>query len=533
MGAAFANWLADNRDVYIGNATAVRDFRIQLRGNRSVLLFGIYLFVLIGVAVVIYSASTGMVGGTIVDAQAHLKSFYQVTMGLLGLTVCVVAPGLTATTIVMERQRQSIDLVFSAPVTPKYYLVGKMISSFRYTWMLLVLALPVTAASVVLGGASWSDVLVSYILLSLQGLMLTSFALLMSTVSPKPVGAIIWSYTGAILYNGAAFAGAQAALGILRFGHGAGSEAPFFVVLSPWTVSEAARTYTVIGGHHVANWLIMFVVSLLIAKICLLGAGSILSPSGGKEVVGLRLHGLLYTLVISGLVGWALGPGVLHVGTTRFASIDLSSSGLYGILASWLSAPLFTFLPFIACYGFDRELRYRPNGTCKPLKVLDGTPGGGLPFLLAIMGCLYGGYVFGGWNAVGNVPGYQFWEFAFYTTSFWVMFWSMGRALSAFCSGLKTVRTLLLSAFIFIVVLPFPFIVAVAGVESETSQFNLWDLYVISPLIGHRSDSGVRTMTLGFLMLGLSLLMVGIGDAKTKQKLSGVRNYDEQPYQAA
>jgi hypothetical protein len=148
----------------MGNASSMRDFRVQLRGSRSVLLFGAYLLSLITIALLVYSSAIR--NGTsvsIVEAQSSLQSFYATVIGLLGGMICLVTPALCATSILTERQRKSLDLVFSAPVSPKYYLVGKMLSSYRYIWMLLVLSLPVTAACVVLGGATWRDVLLGYL----------------------------------------------------------------------------------------------------------------------------------------------------------------------------------------------------------------------------------------------------------------------------------------------------------------------------------------------------------------------------------
>ena len=541
MASAIGAWMVANRDVYIGNATAMRDFRVQLRGNRSVLLFGLYLFVLIGVALIVYSSTSGMSGMsgvTIVDAQSHLKQFYETTMGLLGLTVCIVAPGLTATSIVAERQRQSIDLVFSAPVTPKYYLVGKMISSFRYTWMLLVLSLPVTAASVVLGGASWADVLVAYILLSLQGLILTAFALLMSAVSPKPVGAIIWSYAASLLYNIGAYAASSTALATLRYGRGggAGSEAPCFVALSPWTVGEAARTYMTLGGHQVPNWLIMAVVSLLIVKICLLGAGALLSPSGGKEVVGLRIHALLYTATLSGIAGWMAWEYLCHIAPTSFSSSGIGSvtgSAICGIMVSWVAMPIFLFMPFVGCFGFDRERRYMPNGVFSIRHLLDGTPAGGFPFLLSMLLCLFGGFAFGGWYHMRIGVSFDFWIFAIYSFTLWFFFWSLARLVSSLVNNLKTSRVLVFSGFMFLVVMPYPFLLAVAGIDLDINKMSLWDLYILEPITGRRAEPIPKAILFSAILFGLDVVITAIGESRTRTKLKSMRNYDERPYQAA
>jgi len=65
-----------------------------------------------------------------------------------------------ATTIVMERQRRSLDLVFSAPVAPPTTCRQRRLRCTAISDAADP-SLPVTAACVVLGGASWSDVLTS------------------------------------------------------------------------------------------------------------------------------------------------------------------------------------------------------------------------------------------------------------------------------------------------------------------------------------------------------------------------------------
>ena len=533
MGGGIAAWIADARDTYFGNATAVRDYRVQLRGNRSVLLFGLYLLILIGVAMYVYSTSTNGYGTSIIEAQRRLRDFYQITMGLLGLTIAVVAPALTATAIVLERQRQSIDLIFSAPVTPKYFLVGKMISSFRYTWMLLVLALPVAAASVVLGGASWVDVLVAYLLLSFQGLILTAFALLMSSLAPKPVSAIIWSYLAAILYNAFSLSLGTAGAYAMRFARGANGEAPFYVGLSPWTATEAARTYTTIGTYPVPNWIFVLIIALLLTKICLLGAGTLLSASGGKEVIGLRFYGLIYTLAAATLAGWTIWPSALGLSRSSGAIELDSEAGMCGVLLSCVSGLLITFIPFLACYGFDREKRFQPNGLFNLKRILDGTPSGGFPFLIAFMFSVFGGFAVGGWANTKVWVSSGYWGIAFFAITFWTLFFSIGRFVSSFGQPLKNSRIITFSVFLLLVGLPFPLFAASSGVDFSRFTDPLWNFYILSPIIFRNGNNPGQAVPFSIIFLTLSVLMLAYGERRTKQKLSTIRNYDEQPFQAA
>ena len=532
MAFSPAAWLAENRDVYIGNATAVRDYRVQLRGNRSVMLFGIYLLILVGVAVFVYDGATGQ-SRTIYEAQQSLRDFYQLTMGLLGLAVIVVAPALTATTVVMERQRQSIDLIFSAPVSPKYYLVGKMISSFRYTWMLLVLALPVAAASVVLGGATWSDVLVAYFLLSMQGLIFTAFALLISSLVSKPVAAIIWSYALTFAYSMFALTMAEIADQSLRFSRGTSGEASAAITLSPVTLNDAARTYTLIGSFQVPNWLLMALFALSVTKLCLLGAGALLSPGGGKEVVGLRTYSLVAIFVLSSIAGWT---GWGFVSTTPIGSLSgtpLGQSALAADFLAYTTVALALFLPFVACYGFDRDRRLLPNGLFSPRHMFDGTPSGGLPFLLGMILCLYGGFAIAGWAAIKTWVDVSFWETAFYTCCVWTLFWSIGRLASSLTNSVKTSRTVLFAMFLAMAVVPYPAFVAMAGVEGDPFRSPIWNFYMLNPVTSQTSEASAKSMPYGVLFLVISALLIGISELRTRQKLSTIRNYDDQPYQTA
>src|SRR5688500_14766550 len=188
-------WVQENARVYIGNATAKRDYRAQLRGTRAIWLWAAYLLILIFIAGVTYSGIVNdAVPQPVAELQFQLQTFYETMMRFLGLMVVLIAPALTATAIVSERQMKSLDLVFTSPMTLKHLLVGKMISSYRYVWMLLILALPVTAVSVVMGGATWMDVLAAYVLLSSCALIVTSIGLLMSAVCATLVSAVLWTY---------------------------------------------------------------------------------------------------------------------------------------------------------------------------------------------------------------------------------------------------------------------------------------------------------------------------------------------------
>lgn len=522
--SAAATWVRQSLGTYFGNATAVRDYRVQLRGNRAVILWAVYLAVLIGFGMITYSSAAGREQMSVVEAQASLKSFYTQVLGLLATIIVLVAPALTATAIVAERQRKSLDLVFSAPVTPKYFLVGKMISSYRYLWMLLVLSLPVTAACVVLGGATWSEVLTSYALMSLHGLIYTSIALLFSTLALKPVGAIVWSYIGVLVYLAITSYVGEMLVVPRTFGFGGGNidEMPFFVSLSPVSMIQASSTYTVISGYHVPNWLLAAVFTFLFVKLMILAGSSALSPFGSWETKSLRLHSLAYAFLLA--LGFAaavasvsgLSGRAMYLGSTSTASvspaIDLFSSRMFVALLT----NLVVVLPFLTCFGKDLERKFWPDGAFNIRRMLVGTPSGGLPYLFAVALAAAGGFiVYSIWEP--GLVGLHFLGFFYYGLALVFAAWSVGRYTSALANGLRYARTLHFTVLVLVMWLPVPLLLIADPFGLGTQDASVWDYYVLRPLFSSSDKTGLALVT------GTILIAVGLVLAIRAESLAKVR----------
>jgi ABC-type transport system involved in multi-copper enzyme maturation permease subunit len=492
----------------------VRDYRVQLRGNRAILLWSFYLLVLIGFTMLVYSGSAAGEQRSIVEAQSQLRTFYQSIMILMAVMISLISPALTAGSIVMERQRRSLDLVFSAPVTTKYYLVGKMMSSYRYIWMLLVLSLPVTSACVVLGGATWSDVLAAYIILSFNALVYTAIALLFSSLSRLPVAAVVWSYAAttsySILTGMLAASGAISSLGRV----GRSLAAPFTMTLNPYSVVQAAPTFTTLYGYDVPNWVLGLVFSLLLTKLLLLAAGSAMSPFGSAETKSLRIHGLVYAFIFCGLVAYASSPAI-----SAIRSVASSASGTRAawsaatdIAYGWLLVPLFALMPFIACYGSDSERKYWQDGVVNIKNTFLGTPSGGLPYLVLMVMSAYAGYAFVH-SELGTVPPSL--EVLWWTIGFWTFMWSLGRFASSFNLGLRASRSLHFTLMMALVALPVPFLGAL-GAFSDTNQ-GLWDLYIMRPIIKD-VDNRMICLIYGTLMLAGGILTTFVAETIASRK---------------
>ena len=507
---AIGTWITEFRETYFANATSRRDLRVQMRGSRSAILFGCYLSALVAVATIYYSSSNIGQVQSVVEAQRALTEFYATMMRVLAVLVVLITPALSASTVAAERARQSLDLIFSAPVSPRYYLVGKVISSYRYTWMLLILALPITAAAVVLGGAAWADVLNAYLLLSFHALLFTTFALLMSSIAPKPVSAIVWSYVGVGLY---AFFTAGLG-GSATFSRGATDELPIIATLSPFFVAETASSYSLIAGVNVPNWILTGLLVLAACKIMLLGAAVRLEPGQVTHVRALRVHTLVYAFALAGLYGFTAGSSGLF-GLSATSPEELAANTVaYGVL-------LLIFLPGLASYGFDDGRRHYPDGVFKFRNILTAQPSGALPFLLTFFGLTIIGAI-AGQSAYGKSPSPEFWPWVVFGLGFWTMFWAFGRLASSALLGVKSARSVLTGIICTFVLLPIGIIPALQTALGIVWPNNLWMFWMLGPITDPKKY-GITPVLYGGGYLLLATFILIAAEASLKKRMLRAR----------
>lgn len=369
-------WFQNFKATYVGNAQAVRDYRAQLRGTRPIIFWGSYLAALILTATIAYGnlVHEGQDFGT---GQQALHGVYQILMLLLGIVMCIAAPALTATAVTQERQRRSLDLVACAPITTRYFLVGKMLSSFRYIWMLLILSLPVTSMCVVLGGATWGDVLAGYVLLSASGLIMTALSLLVSSLSKTGIAALNIAYMAIMfLYLPVTYI-----LGVPGL-TGGSYETPWYTGLFPLLAPLAAPTYSTLFGAAIPNYLLVSLFSLFAVRYILLGTSSVMGHYGSNDIRKFRQSSLA-AIAFAGvglttLLRYVMPNGVFSNG----------ASAHWQPIIAQLAAPAGLLLMLLTCYlsvsSRNADERFRDDGLFNPRKIWIGTPSSALPYMLLV-----------------------------------------------------------------------------------------------------------------------------------------------------
>jgi ABC-type transport system involved in multi-copper enzyme maturation permease subunit len=178
------------------SAVGVKELRGRMRGRRAFVVLTLYL-VLLGVFAWMYelileqrySASSG---GTAAYASAAIgQELFAGLMMVVTLLVVLLAPAFTAGAISLEREKQTLDLLVTTPISSVSIVIGKLLSALTYVFILIAASVPMTAVVFVFGGVGPDDVIRGYIVLFATAFGLGAFGLFCSSLVKRTQAATV------------------------------------------------------------------------------------------------------------------------------------------------------------------------------------------------------------------------------------------------------------------------------------------------------------------------------------------------------
>lgn len=372
-------WVAEQRRVYFGNANSVKDYRIQLRSPKTVWYWSIYLGVLVLAAISNYGSIAYQTQyGSPAAVQSALTTYYQMVAGFVHGAILLIAPMIAASSVVSEFELRSIELVQCSPTTAKYLFVGKFLACLRQVLLLLFLALPIAAVGVTLGGATWRQILEQFAYIAMHGAMAAALAFPVA-VATKSIIRTVAGVAGALFV----FTILGSALGAFFAGFTGMSSAPPFAGIIPFASALAVGQSFDLFGIAVPHWLIALGLTSLIVKVLLLGAGSALTRAGSAETVSLRIHGVVLTLLLSGLTAVLITTSVPMSAPSPEMQIQLTTA--------WMGYPMaVVFMVALAVAGHGRldERKFFADRLFVPADTFRGRPSGAIGYIALLAGIL-------------------------------------------------------------------------------------------------------------------------------------------------
>jgi ABC-type transport system involved in multi-copper enzyme maturation permease subunit len=195
------------------SAVGTKELRGRMRGRRAFAVVTVYLLLLSAFAFGIYvynkqAATLGTGAGPIIGpgpdvpgaiGMAGLSATigHALFSGLLlveTLLILVLAPAFTSGAISLEREKQTLDLLVTTPLSTFGMVVGKLFSALTYVFLLIIASIPLASLVFVFGGVGPEDLVRGYVLLFALAFGMGALGLLISALVKRTQTATVMTY---------------------------------------------------------------------------------------------------------------------------------------------------------------------------------------------------------------------------------------------------------------------------------------------------------------------------------------------------
>ena len=148
------------------NPILSRELRVALRNERAFALLAVYVAILGAIVASAFpSDSSFSVNPTRAGGSAPGYDLFMTFCGTQAMLVLVLLPALSAGALAQERERQTLEALLLAPLTPLQIVWGKAAGVLAFAGLLLLSTVPLTSLCFLLGGVSPGMVLAAYVVL--------------------------------------------------------------------------------------------------------------------------------------------------------------------------------------------------------------------------------------------------------------------------------------------------------------------------------------------------------------------------------
>lgn len=168
-----------------------------MRGRRAFATLSLYLLVMSSLVALVYLAFTSSTGGasTVIAREAG-KGIFAAVLAVQGFLVTFIGPSFTAGAISGERERQTYDLLQTTLLSPRSFVLGKLISALSYVFLLVLASIPLQSLAFLLGGLSLAELVISQAVILVAAVTFALWGLLCSATLRTTLAATVATFGG-------------------------------------------------------------------------------------------------------------------------------------------------------------------------------------------------------------------------------------------------------------------------------------------------------------------------------------------------
>ncbi len=183
-----------------------KELRQRMRSGRTVLGLSLYLLVIGAIAFVFMYVNVQ--GQTLLLQPTRTAELFTFLSYLQLALISFVTPGIAAGVISGERERQTLSVLLTTPLSPLSVILAKWLASISFLSLLIIMTLPLYSIVFLFGGVVPSQVFAVFVLQFVELGALASVSVFWSTWLRRTLWSTVLSYaTTAALFLGFAVVG--------------------------------------------------------------------------------------------------------------------------------------------------------------------------------------------------------------------------------------------------------------------------------------------------------------------------------------
>jgi len=175
------------------NPVLAKELRDRVRTWRSPLLITSYLMALAGIGGLYYSLQTRYSFGGTQALRLGILIFGILAVAQL-ILIAFLTPGMTASIISGERERQTWPLLLVTRLSPLSIVIGKLLSAISYMVLLILVSMPIYSTVFLFGAVDMRVLLLVVVISLVTTVTIASIGLFCSALFKRTITAIVISY---------------------------------------------------------------------------------------------------------------------------------------------------------------------------------------------------------------------------------------------------------------------------------------------------------------------------------------------------
>ena len=192
LAAASLDWMLDNPVIN-------KELRGRMRGPRAYWMMLGYLVILSIAMLITYYAWRQQQGYGAASFTVG-RTFFRIIFYVQATLVSLITPALTSGSISVEREQRTYDMMRCTNLRPSSIVGGKLFSAISFVALLLVCSIPLISVCFLVGGVSPDEVLATYAMLIVDGVLFGAIGIAWSTCAANTAGATALSYLSVFVY---------------------------------------------------------------------------------------------------------------------------------------------------------------------------------------------------------------------------------------------------------------------------------------------------------------------------------------------